>query len=210
VSELGVIAALVALYEGKVVVQRETPPDWPPRIRDWQARAAAPIRNSEPSAALQIIGKMKDTLEGRCVGILVGDGSDGRAVSSIKKAVLDAGATVKIVAPKIGGVKTADGSTLTADGQLAGTPSVFFDAIAVLLTATQAEALGKDGAAVGFVRDAFGHLKAIAVDEGGQALLVAAGIKPDEAVIAASNLKAFVAAAKTRQWRREPSVRTLA
>jgi catalase len=173
-------------------------------------RVTAPVRNSDPSAALQIIGKMKDTLEGRCVGILVSDGSDGRAVSSIKKAALDAGATVKIVAPKIGGVKIADGSALAADGQLAGTPSVFFDAVAVLLTATQAEALGKDGAAVGFVRDAFGHLKAIAVDEGGQALLVAAGIKPDEAVIAASNLKAFVAAAKTRQWGREPSVRTLA
>jgi hypothetical protein len=73
---------------------------------------------------LQIIGKMKDTLMGRAVGILIADGSDGAVIKKIKKAATDAGATVKIVAPKVGGAKLADGSMLAADGQLAGTPSV--------------------------------------------------------------------------------------
>ena len=42
--------------------------------------AAAPIMDMDASPALQIIGKMKDTLEGRAVGILITDGSDGRTV----------------------------------------------------------------------------------------------------------------------------------
>ena len=53
-----------------------------------------------------------------------------------------------------------------ADGQLAGTPSVVFDAIAVVLSDAGAAALGKEAAAIDFVRDAFGHLKAIAADDG--------------------------------------------
>ena len=62
--------------------------------------AAAPVQEMEPSPALQIIGKMKDTLMGRAIGILVADGSDGAAITKIKKAATDAGAAVKIVAPR--------------------------------------------------------------------------------------------------------------
>ena len=97
--------------------------------------AAAPVLDLEPSPALQIIGKMKDTLEGRQVGILIADGSDGDAVEALRQAATEAGATVKIVAPKVGGATLADGTLLAADGQLAGTPSVFFDAVAVVLSA---------------------------------------------------------------------------
>ena len=103
--------------------------------------AAAPVQKMEPSPALQIIGKMKDTLMGRAIGILIADGSDGAAIKKIKKAATDAGATVKIVAPKVGGAKLADGSMLAADGQLAGTPSVLFDAVAVILSDEGAKAL---------------------------------------------------------------------
>jgi catalase len=171
---------------------------------------AAPVREMKPSPALQIIGKMKDTLMGRTIGILVTDGSDGAVIKRIRKAATDAGATVKIVAPKVGGAKLADGSMLPADGQLAGTPSVFFDAVAVIVSDKGAKALSTEGAAIDFVRDAFGHLKAIAADKGGQALLKAANVGQDAGVVDASNKDAFIAAAKTRQWEREKSVRTLA
>jgi catalase len=117
---------------------------------------------------------------------------------------------VKIIAPRIGGAKLADGSMLAADGQLAGTPSVLFDAVAVILSDAGAKALTMEGAAIDFVRDAFGHLKAIAADQGGQALLKAAIIGQDAGVVDASDKEAFIAAAKTRQWDREESVRTLA
>ena len=172
--------------------------------------AGAPVREMEPSPALQIIGKMKDTLLGRAVGILITDGSDGAVIKKIKKAAIDAGATVKIIAPKVGGAKLADGSIMGADGQLAGTPSVLFDAVAVILSDQGAKALSVESAAIDFVRDAFGHLKAIAVDKGGRALLGAANVGQDAGVVDAHNRNAFMAVAKTRQWNREKSVRTLA
>ncbi len=172
--------------------------------------AAAPVQKLPPSPALQIIGKMKDTLAGRTIGILVADGSDGAAINKIKKAASDAKANVKIVAPRVGGAKLADGSILAADGQLAGTPSLVFDAIAVILSEEGARVLSMEGAAVDFVRDAYGHLKAIAVDKGGWSLLTAANISQDAGVVDVKDKDAFIAVAKTRQWDRERSVRTLA
>jgi catalase len=177
-------------------------PDAPP--------AAAPVLKMKTSPALQIIGKMKDTLMGRTIGILIADGSDGAVIKKIKKVSTDAGATVKIIAPKVGGAKLADGSQLPADGQLAGTPSVLFDAVAVILSDKGAKDLSRESAAIDFVRDAFGHLKAIAADKGGQVLLKTANIGQDAGVVDASDKDAFITAAKTRQWDREKSVRTLA
>ena len=173
-------------------------------------KAAAPVLKMERSPALQIIGKMKSTLAGRAIGILVADGSDGAAIKKIRKAATDAGASVKIIAPKVGGAKLADGSMLAADGQLAGTPSVLFDAVAIILSDEGAKALSKEGAAIDFVRDAFGHLKAIAADKGGKALLKMANVATDAGIVDSKDNDAFLAAAKTRQWSREKSVRTLA
>ena len=172
--------------------------------------AAAPVQEMKLSPALQIIGKMKNTLMGRMIGILIADGSDGAAIKNIKKAAIDAGAAVKIVSPKVGGAKLADGSMLAADGQLAGTPSVLFDAVAVILSDEGAQALAVESAAIDFVRDAFGHLKAIAVDKGGRVLLKTANIRQDAGVVDANDKEAFITLAKTRQWDREKSVRTLA
>ncbi|MDY0213224.1 MAG: catalase [Desulfuromonadaceae bacterium] len=173
-------------------------------------KTAAPVQELDISPALQTIGKMKDTLEGRVVGILVADGSDGAVVDKIRQAVIDEGASVKIIAPKVGGAKLGDDSILEADGQLAGMPSVLFDAIAVILSKEGADMLSKEAAAIDFVRDAFGHLKAITVDKGGQALLEIANVGQDAGVVDINDKDAFIAAAKTRQWDREKSVRSLA
>ena len=121
-----------------------------------------------------------------------------------------AGARVKLVAPKVGKVKLSDGSTTAVDGQLAGTPSVMFDAIAIILSKEGAALLTKEASAVDFVRDAFGHLKAIAADAGAKALLHKAGVVADDGVTDAGDTKRFLNAAKTRQWGRESAVRTLA
>ena len=72
------------------------------------------------------------------------------------------------------------------------------------------KAMSKESAAIDFVRDAFGHLKAIAVDKGGQMLLRIANIGQDAGVVDAHDVNKFIAEAKTRQWDREKSVRTLA
>lgn len=165
-------------------------------------------KDQPPSPALQIIGKMKNTLEGRTIGILVDNGSDAATIKALRKAAEDASAMVKIVAPTLG-VKLGDGKPLNADGQLAGTPSVVFDAVALVLSAQAGKRLATDAAAVDFVRNAWGHLKAIAADAGAQAVLKAGGVGKDAGVVDASDSAGFIKAAKTRQWARESKVRIL-
>ena len=172
--------------------------------------SAAPVQDMQPSPALKIIrgARQLDTLKGRKVAILVADGSDSNAVSTLTKAVTDAGGKAVIVAPKVGGAKMADGKLLKADAQLAGFPSVMADAIAVVLSKEGAQMLAKEGAAVQFVMDAFGHLKAIGASDEAKPLLDKAGVKPDEGVTALG--ADFIKAAGKRYWDREPKVRTLA
>ena len=66
----------------------------------------------------------------------------------------------------------------------------------------------KEGAAVQFAMDAFGHLKAIAHTKEAQPLLDKAGVVPYEGVMELGS--GFVAAAAKRFYEREASVRTLA
>jgi catalase len=173
-------------------------------------QAPTAVLDLPPSPALQIIGKMKPTLEGRAVGILFDEGSDATIIAALRKAIEGAGATVKLIAPKVGGATLSDRRKQPADGQLAGTPSVLFDAVALVLSEAAGQRLAGEAAAIDFVRDAFGHLKAIAATAGGQSVLAAAGIAKDAGVVEAGDAKAFVRAAMTRQWAREPTVRTLA
>ncbi|WP_404634920.1 catalase [Dyella ginsengisoli] len=175
------------------------------------AQPAAVAATDQPaSPPLQIIGKMKDTLKGRAIGILIHDDSDAATIKALRKAAEAAGATVKIVAPRLGGARLSDGKPLAADGQLAGTPSVMFDAVALVLSEAAGKMLAREAAAVDFVRDAFGHLKAIAADSGAQAVLKAGGIRNDAGVLDATDSAGFIKAAKTRQWDREPKLRLLA
>jgi catalase len=177
------------------------------------AQARVPAQDMAPSRPLSIVANMKPTLEGRCVGVLVDDGSDARQVKRIVEAVRRAKAAVKIVAPKIGGAKLSDGSLLSADGQLAGTPSVMFDAVAVIVDNAAAARLMRDGAARDFVGHAFGHLKAIAFSADAKPLLEKCGIDDahaDAGVLPCDQVEAFIAAASTRQWEREANVHPLA
>lgn len=170
----------------------------------------API-DLDASPALRIVGKYPDTLKGRKVAILVADGSDGAIVDAVKAVVEGNGGSVFIVAPKIGGAKLKGGKTLAADGQLAGSPSVLFDAVAIVLSEDGCAQILKEGAAVDFAKDAFGHLKAIGHTPEAQPLLDKAGVEPDAGVIDLSkDAKGFLAPARTRQWDREPKVRILA
>ena len=173
--------------------------------------AAKPPQDMELSPALRIVGKYPETLEGRTVAILVADGSDGAVVNALKAAVTAAGAKVKVIAPKIN-VKLDGGEAQAVDGQLAGSPSVIFDAVALVLSEAGAKMLAREAAAVDFVHDAFGHLKAIAYTAEAQPLLKKAGVETDPGVIALAgdDFDGFLAQAKTRQWAREPKLRLLA
>jgi len=174
------------------------PPALPPAVEPFDMK---------PSPALSIVAKMKPTLAGRKVGILFDEGSDKSEIARVMADVEAAGGKTMLVAPKVGEIKLKGGK-LKAQGQLAGSPSVLFDAVAIILAPEAAAKLSQESAAVDFVRDAFGHLKAIGCTADAQPLLQKAGIAPDEGVTRLD--KAFISAAGKRFFNREPKVRTLA
>jgi len=173
------------------------------------AEAAKPPVDLPTSPALSIHMNALSTLQGRSVGILIAEGSDKALVDRLKDLLAKEGAHVKTVASRLAGFCWADGSAARADGQLAGTPSVIFDAIALVLTKDEATTLSNEAAAVDFVRDAYGHLKALGVTEDVHPLLNAARVHDDPGVVDLSDPARLVEAAKVRQWGREPKVRTL-
>ena len=177
-------------------------------LPDASQAAKAPI-DMALSPALRIIGKYPETLMGRAVGILVADGSDDGVIKAVKAAAEQAGAEVKVVAPKIN-VTLKDGISMVADAQLAGAPSVIFDAVAIVLSEDGCNMLMKESAAKDFVSDAFVHLKAIGYTAGAKALLDKAGVEADAGIVELGDAMEFLTPAVTRQWDREPNVRMLA
>ena len=167
-------------------------------------------KDMRPSPNLRIVGKYPETLAGRTIAVLVTDGADGKVVKALTRQTEAEGATIKVIAPKVGGVNLADGSKLAADGQLAGTPSVLFDAVALVVSEDGCGDLLKDSAAIDFVAHAFAHLKAIGHTKEAHPLLEKANVEADEGVLDLGNgLKSFVVQARTRVWKREYNVRPL-
>ena len=175
-----------------------------------KSKPAAEPTDMAPSPGLRLIDKYPATLKGRAVAILVTDGADSGVVDDVRTAVEAAGGAVKVIAPKIGGVTLSDGVALKADGQLAGSPSVLFDAVALALSEEGCAELLKESAATDFVQNAFVHLKAIGFTPQAKPLLDKAGVEPDAGIVELGAAKSFVVPASTRQWDREPKVRLLA
>ena len=73
-----------------------------------------------------------------------------------------------------------------------------------MLTEAAAKMLCDDGAATDFVKDAYGHLKAIGHNAGAQPLLDKVGVKADEGVTGLGD--EFLKAAAQRFFDREPKV----
>lgn len=83
--------------------------------------------------------------------------------------------------------------------------------MAIVLSEAGCAELLKEGAAIDFAKDAFGHLKAIGFTPEAQALLDKAGVETDAGVVdVSSDAKPWLKPAATRQWDREPKVRMLA
>ncbi len=172
--------------------------------------AVTPRDDLEPSPALSIVGKAPKTIKGRTIAALVTDGSDAATVKKLQQALQKEGAQLKLVAPKVGTLK---GNGLVPDMQLDGAPSVLFDAVVALPSEQGAGELLNAAVAIDWLRDAFGHLKAIGVNDATAPLLAKAGIEVDEkmgvvALQGAKGIEGFIGAAKKHKiWERDPLVR---
>lgn len=178
------------------------------------ADAAVPPRDDLPaSPALSIIENGPQSFAGRKVGVLASDGCDGKLLEALRIAVEKEGAMVELVAPKVGGVVTADGTRLPAQYMIDGGPSVLFDAVALVLSKEGADMLAKEATARDFVADAFAHCKFIAFTPDSAPLFAKAGVAPDadEGLIpleGTDSVAAFLESCrKLRLWAREAAVK---
>lgn len=177
------------------------------------ADAAKPTREDLPnSPALSILLNGPDSFQGRKVGVLVTDGVESNLFHALKKALQEEGAQMEVIAPRVGGVESSDGTWLEAEQKVDGGPSVLYDAVAVLASENGIKALTKVPAARDFVADAFAHCKFIGYVQAALPLFDKAGIAAslDEGFIALDNEAAcakFVeACAQVRFWEREAAM----
>ncbi|MGV9012740.1 MAG: catalase [Flavobacteriales bacterium] len=183
----------IPVPEVKLPLNHSIPADTPPE--DVQPYDAEPLVNR--SKALSMADTIKDNIHTRRVAILA-DADGAPQAKTLKAALQREGAMVKVIAP----VMHPD-----ADHTLMTTPSVVFDAIAVVGSQPWEDLPD----AQDFVRDAFRHCKAIALISGADALFKAWGM-PDAlkapGVLIGSTDKVLVkdfiqAIAAHRHWARE-------
>lgn len=172
------------------------------------AEPARPVIDTDLSPALSILANAPDIFAGRKLGVLVTDGIDAKVFDALKQAAEDAGATVEIVAEKVGGVTSNRGQRIEADQKLDGAPSVLYDAVAVIASDEGAARLGRMHAARSWLADAHAHLKFIALSEAAQSEFWPKAVPddPDAGVFVLSaddGAKDFLTAcASTRFWDR--------
>ena len=174
------------------------------------------------SPALSMANTVKDTIVTRKIAVLAADGF-GADLAVMKKALMKAGAQVKIVAPRLGRLEGAGGEEVKIDFSFLTSASVLFDAVYVAGGEASAARLQQEADAIHFVEEAYKHCKAIAATGAGVGLLNAsylgglrtAGGKEaadaaDAAVIAGGDkaasktAAAFIQAiAQHRNWDRE-------
>jgi catalase len=101
------------------------------------------------------------------VAILIADGYDKVAYNGIKAALTAAGALPFTISPRRNKIfangedKSSSGAGVVADHHLEGQRSTMYDSVFIPGGAKSIETLSKNGRAVHWVREAFGHLKAI-------------------------------------------------
>ncbi len=146
----------------------------------------------------------------RKVAILCEEGVDGAAVQDVAEALIAEGAVVRLVSSRLGEIAGV-GMSVEADTTYEASPSVAFDAMVLPGGQSAAEAMMKNGEALGFVRTLFRHSKPMLVlGEGAQVLKKAdidpAGSFPGVHVVAAGGNETadFIASMiKHRHFERE-------
>lgn len=105
-----------------------------------------------------------------------GTGGETHQLAGDGRPSLTTQVTVELVAPAVGGIDASDGTRMPADQQVAGGPSVLYDAVVLLPSAAGGSALVRNLAARDFVTDAYAHCKFIGYVSQAAPLLDATGV----------------------------------
>jgi catalase len=104
----------------------------------------------------------KPLIKSRRIAILLADGFKADAVEQLRTAMKSNLASTFIIGPRRGKISDAAGTTsVMADHHFEGQRSTLFDALFIAPGSESAETLKKDGRVIHWVREAFGHCKAI-------------------------------------------------
>lgn len=120
-------------------------------------------------------------IQTRRVAIVMAAGAELGAFKVIQQALLEAGATTRVVAAHLGSVASSSGQQVAVDHTFATMPSVMFDAVLVPGGAAAAQALLKDGDAVHFVLEAYRHFKPLCLIGESVEVLRKVGLAPEGA-----------------------------
>ena len=125
----------------------------------------------EMDAALSMADVLDTSINGRKIAILVCDHVDGALVNAVREALQAQGATVKLLAPKLGNITSNDGRLMHVDHSFSTVSSVLFDAVLIPGFDMSANALCSDANAIMLVKEAYKHGKPIAAIAGGISLI---------------------------------------
>jgi catalase len=139
------------------------------QVEQFQPKPAK--KTIERSAALSMANTVKDSIKTRKIAVLAADGFDEAALSTMKQALVAAGAQAKVVAPRLGVLMDAQGGEVNIDFSLLTVGSVLFDAVYVPGGEKSVETLKGEGKALHFINEAYKHCKAIAATGAGIDLL---------------------------------------
>lgn len=167
------------------------------------------IKNSD---ALSMIKNptVTNTIATRQIAFLCNEGVNADSVSTMKKAIEAAGATIKIIAPHMGKIKTESGTDLLVDQSYLIASSVLFDGVFVP-DGKNCNALATMDEVKEFINDSFKHCKFIAAEGRAKVVLDPTDAKPgiDEGVLTEGKdlVKNFINQLGThRFWKREKPV----
>jgi len=132
------------------------------------------------SPALSMANTAKDTIKTRKIAFLAADGFDMAALAAMKKALMNAGAQVKIIAPRLGFLRGAKDEEVKIDFSFLTAASVLFDAVYIPGGEKSVEALMQEADAIHFVNEAYKHCKAVAATGAGIDLLRASYLGADK------------------------------
>jgi catalase len=154
--------------------------------------------------------KSGDTIRGRKIALLGGDGVDAKQLKAAKDALTAEGAVFELIAAHAGTIADSAGKAQKVNRAAPNAPSVVYDGV-VVLGGASAVALTESGLAMHFVVEAYRHGKPIAAIGDGSTLLevCSLGDRPtEEGVIVggddADAIAEFVAALKQHRFPRRP------